>query len=57
MTALRCRLGLHRWQNHRVADGLVVTTCPLCGRQEGPVPAAEDPGPRIDPRDIPPGGS
>ena len=55
--ALRCRLGMHHWQSHRVADGQVVSTCPDCGREEGPYPVREDPGPRIDPRDIPPGGS
>jgi hypothetical protein len=53
--ALRCRLGMHDWQTHRVADGQVVSICPLCGREEGPFPMHEDPGPRIDPRDIPPG--
>ena len=54
--SLRCRLGMHHWQAHQVADGLVVTTCSLCGREQGPYPRHEDPGPRIDPRDLPPGG-
>ena len=56
-SSLRCRLGLHRWQTHRIADGLVVSTCPSCGREEGPFPAHEDPGPRMDPHDVFPGGN
>jgi len=55
--SLRCRLGMHHWQNHRVADGQFVSTCSLCGRETGPYPVVENPGPRIDARDIPPGGS
>jgi len=54
---LRCRLGMHHWQTHRVPDGQVVSTCPLCGREEGPYPAREEPGTRIDPRDLPMNGS
>ena len=37
-------------------DGLRVRRCRRCGREEGPFPAPEDPI-RLDPRDVPPGGS
>ena len=56
MTALRCRLGWHRWASRAAGDGLRVRRCRRCGREEGPFPAPEDPI-RLDPRDVPPGGS
>jgi len=54
---LRCRLGLHHWQTHRIADGLGVSKERIRALRAGVTAWPEDPGPRIDPRDIPPGGS
>jgi hypothetical protein len=55
--ALRCRLGMHRWRAVGAPDGQYLRICRSCGREEGPFPQAQDPGPRFDARDLPPGGS
>jgi hypothetical protein len=48
---------MHHWRTVGASDGQYVRTCRLCGREEGPFPRVENPGPRLDARDVPPGGS
>ena len=41
---LRCRLGLHRWQDRRSDDGRTYKTCAICGDDEYHSPIVIGPG-------------
>lgn len=49
--SLRCRLGLHAWQDIACPDGQSLRTCTRCGDQQDPIaqyerqrPPRENPG-------------
>jgi hypothetical protein len=49
--SIRCRIGLHAWEDVACADGRYLRRCTVCREEREPVPRYErQPPPRDDPR-------